>query len=86
MIAVKLKPLLIPALARYCAACARFCVPQVPAAGLGAYGPRGTGPTTLPWPSAALAKMSVRLSAQPMASRALALASGPVRSCSISAR
>src|SRR6185437_5205737 len=63
VIAVNENPSAFPALARYAFALVGFGVAQTAEMGFDAYGPRGTGPTTRPWPSSALWTTCCRSSA-----------------------
>src|SRR4051794_17144517 len=71
VIAVNEKPSEFPAFCRYALAWSRFGVGQIAETGLVAYGPSGTGPTGLPWPSTALLTTCWRSRAQAIASRLL---------------
>ena len=82
MIAVNVKPLGLPASFRYFFACFKFCVGQIADTGVVAYGPSGTGPTTLPCPKTASWRICLRFVAQAIARRAFTLARIPFLSCS----
>src|ERR1700685_406370 len=86
VIAVNEKPLDLPANFKYFFACFRFCVGQIEDTGFEAYGPSGTGPTTLPLPKTASWRICLRFVAHAIARRASLFDKTPFLSCNCSAR
>src|SRR5580704_1918853 len=86
VIASNVKPLDLPAFFRYILANLSFVVGQTDETGLVAYGPSGTGPTTLPSPKTASWRICLRFVAQAIARRAFLFARIPCLSWSCNAR
>src|ERR1700722_5680188 len=86
VMAVNEKPLGLPAAFRYFLACFRFCVGQIADTGDVAYGPSGTGPTTVPCPKTESCRICWRFVAHAMARRAFTFDRIPFLSCSCRAR